>query len=432
MTPFRYCLTLGAAAIAIAGAIATFNYTVDPYLLFDGQRAPGFNDLKPSVATRERMMKAYQIERASARTIVIGSSRPDLGIDPATQVWPVSARPVYNLGLVGSDVTDGLKYVRHYVATQPGRVPKTLVVGLDFESYLYVPSAAVPGTNKVPPMNELEERLAVDPSGNPNPKRSARVLKDRALGLLSLDALGDSIQTIRANRSATAISLEPNGHLSEAAMRSTANADGYALVFDQKNLDTVKHYAKPHRVLSDTPDGPIREFEVLKELLAFAKSHDIDVVLTIQPAHVSRLELLDRMGYWDSYERWKRELVVLVAQTSPSQKVTLWDFGGYERQAQEAVPTKGAGARTMQWFWDPVHYTSKLGDTIIARIFDTTHDNDFGVVLTPENVEAQLAKIRRDREAFRAAMPQETTRLERLACGTSPCPAPAKTLAAAR
>jgi hypothetical protein len=110
------------------------------------------------------MMKAYQAGRVSARTIVIGSSRPDLGIDPATNSWPASARPVYNLSLVGSGTTEGMKYLRHYLAMNPGHAPRTVVVGLDFESFLYVPSRGPNRRVKSGNTSELEERLAVDPT----------------------------------------------------------------------------------------------------------------------------------------------------------------------------------------------------------------------------------------------------------------------------
>jgi hypothetical protein len=432
MTPFRYCLTLGATAVALAGAIAAFNYAVDPYVLFNVNRVTGFNNVKPSVATRERMMKAYQAGRASARTIVIGSSRPDLGIDPATAAWPASAQPVYNLSLVGSGSSEGLKYLRHYLAMHPGQAPQTLVIGLDFEAFLYVPGRTAGRSAKAPVMTEVEERLAVDAAGNPNPHRAMRVLKDQALGLLSLDAMFDSIRTISGSRTASVANLEPNGHLSEAGLRDSAHADGFSLLFTQKNLDTVKQYGKPHRVLSDTPGGAIREFAAIRELLALARENKIDIVLVIQPAHISRLELLDRMGYWGEYERWKRELATLAFQAGASAKVALWDFGGYERQAREPVPARGSGAPDMQWFWDPVHYTSKLGDAMVARIFGDGKDEGFGVRLTPENVDAQIARVRQDREAVRALMPEEMARLSRLVCSAQPCSSANDIVASAR
>lgn len=430
MTPSRFCLALGAATLAIAGAVAAFNFAVDPYLLFNVGRTPGFNDLKPSAATRERMMKAYQVERVSARTIVIGSSRPDLGLDPATRAWPASSRPVYNLGMVGAPLEDNVKYLRHYVASHAGKGPTTLIVGLDFEDFLRLPAAPAQPLREPHPLNEMEARLAVGPDGRPNPARGMRVMQDRAQGLLSLDALADSVHTVLNNRLTALSNLEANGHLSEASMRDAARADGFALLFDQKNLETVQRYGKPHRHLSDTPDGPIHKFDVIEDLLAFARQHDIGIVLTIQPSHVSRLELLDQMGYWADYERWKHALAALAARAGTNQQVTLWDFSGYEEPMREAVPAKGKGE--MQWFWDPVHYNSRLGDRIVARLFGAEQSDRFGILLTPENVDARIARVRRDREAFRAAMPQEVSHLARLVCGRDTCQDTPTTLAAVR
>lgn len=407
------------ATLAIAGAIAAFNYAVDPYLLFNVQRTPGFNNVKPSAETRERMMKAYQIQRTSARTMVIGTSRPDLGLDPATPSWPSSARPVYNLGLVGAPLADSVKYLRHYVAAHDGKGPETLIVGLDFEDFLRLRPTSPTPSDKPHVPNEMEERLLVDMNGRPNSARLARVMQDRAQGLLSLDALEDSVQTLLHNRWKPLSDLEPNGHLSEAAMRDAVRADGYALVFDQKNRDTINRYAKPRRYLTDTSDGPMNNADAIQDLLAFSKQHDIGIIFTIQPSHVSRLELLDQMGYWPEYEHWKRVLTDIVAQADANQRVTLWDFSGFEEPMRESVPPKGKG--TMRWFWDPVHYNSKLGDRIVARLFGTNGSEDLGVRLTPQNIDTRIAQVRQDRDTFRATMPQETARLARLVCGLDNC-----------
>jgi hypothetical protein len=432
MSPSRYCLTLGAAALAIAGAVAAFNYAVDPYLIFNAKRVDGFNALKPAAATRERMMKAYQIARVDANTIVIGSSRADMGIDPASKAWPAAAQPVYNMGLVGGDVAQGLRYLRHYVAMRPNHPFRTLVIGLDFENDLYVPDEAPPSAKHT--MDETEARLAVDGDGRPNPARARRVLEDRAQALLSLDALLDSITTIHDNPSDTILSLQPDGRLLDNAMRDVVRTDGYAQIFEHTNRETVKLLGKPHRVLSESPSAPIRRLAAVRSLLDFAKQNGSDVILMIQPAHVSRLELLERMGYWDDFDRWKRELAGMAAQAGASQRVVLWDFAGYAPEVLEPAPPKGQGK--MDWFWDQLHYKPDLGNRMIARMLDAAPvDADparFGVLLTPQNVEARLAEVRRERAAWRGAMPQESARYARMACEAGACPAHPAALASAR
>jgi hypothetical protein len=436
MSATRFCYVFLGAALFWAAFIATFNFLVDPYLIFDAARLKGFNAVKPAVATRERMMKAYHVSRVQARTVILGSSRTDIGLDPAHVIWPHSAHPVYNLSLVGADIETGLKYLRHMVASSASNAsPKTLVVGLDFEYFLIKPNPpakAAPAAPTAPrAANELEERLAVDATGNVNPARVRRVLQDKALALLSLDAIIDSASTIWASNSLNSTDLQANGHLSDAVFRQNVIDDGAAALFDQKNAQTVSQLATPRRVLSEYPGAPIREMRAINELLNFASEHGMGVIFAVQPAHVSRLELLDRMGYWEDYERWKRELTALVASERDKHRdVVVWDFGGYEEYAQETVPTKTAGQGKMQWFWDPVHYTSALGDIMVSRMFHNDDKTDYGVELTPKNLESRLAQVRRDRADFRARMPLETARLLRV-CGNS-CSGQASTLTYSR
>jgi hypothetical protein len=90
----------------------------------------------------------------------------------------------------------------------------------------------------------------------------------------------------------------------------------------------------------------------------------------------------------------------------------------------------------MAWFWDQLHYTTGLGNVMIARMFDgAPPDADparFGVLLTPQNVDARLAQVRREREAWRSAMPADSARYARLACDAGACPGHPAALASAR
>ena len=226
-----------------------------------------------------------------------------------------------------------------------------------------------------------------------------RRLKDFGAAALSLDAIADSVATIAANRLAGGTDMAPDGHFSEAGFRDTTAADGVAALFAQKNAATTTQFSTPHQVLSDVAGGPIRELQTVRDLLAFAKQHHITVMLAIQPAHASRLNLLTQMGYWPDYERWKRDLTLLVdAERSAGTEVTLWDFGGYEQYAREPIPADGDRKTRLAWFWDPVHYTSALGDLMTGRMLAAPGSPDFGVVLTPANLEQRLLQVRENQK----------------------------------
>src|SRR4030088_1979445 len=88
------------ACMVLAALVVVFDTAMNPYLLFGAPRIAGFNARKPAVDTRERLMKAYDVLRAGPNTLLLGSSRVDLGLDAQDPAWPVQDRPVYNLGIV--------------------------------------------------------------------------------------------------------------------------------------------------------------------------------------------------------------------------------------------------------------------------------------------------------------------------------------------
>lgn len=145
-------------------------------------------------------------------------------------------------------------------------------------------------------------------------------------------------------------------------------------------------------------------------MLAFAAAHDIAFDLVIPPVHADLLEIYHHAGLWPRFERWQRDLASLVA-TEGGPAVRLWDFAAYDAYATEPVPA--SRAQTMQWFWEPVHFKKPLGALIIRRILGAD-TGDFGERLTPQNVEARLARVRAQRDDYLASQPQAADRIEAL------------------
>lgn len=420
MSPRRYLLAFASLTGLIAVLFAGFNAWVNPYLLFDNARVAGFNAKKPAVETRERLMKSYEALRRPARTLVIGSSRTDLGLNPEAAAWPEGRRPVYNLSLVGSGTETGLRFAQHMLAGRSPSAPVagTLLVGLDFENFLVSPKA-VGGPSAA--TLELEARLLVRPDGQSNSQRAQQVLLDHVAGLLSLDALVDSVHTLLANRRGPQPDLESNGHLSEGRFQQWAQADGFSTLFRQKDVQAMQTLSR--RQLGGVDGAPLAQPSKIKPLIEFATQHRMKLVLAIQPSHASRLELLAHMGYWPAYEHWKRALCAEVAAASDSGKdVSLWDFGGYEAPMQEAVPAPGDRQSRMRWFWDPVHYSAALGELMIRAMFSEGTSAPevvpaIGVPLTPQNLESRLQQVRADQYRYRKDQPAAAAATRRLVCG---------------
>jgi len=91
------------------------------------------------------------------------------------------------------------------------------------------------------------------------------------------------------------------------------------------------------------------------------------------------------------------------------------------------VPEKDDSLARMRWYWECSHYRKELGDLILDRIFDhraegRTVPEDFGVLLTPANIEAHLARIREEQARYRTSHPEDVAEIEAIAqtAGTYP------------
>ncbi len=407
--------------MALAFVVGALNAAIDPYLLFDAPRLPGINARKPAALTHERKMKAADAVRRPVRTVILGSSRTDIGFNPLSKGWRPDDHPVYNLSLAGAGSDNAAHYLQHLMASRGvNDPPRVLMIGLDFESFLF---RAVPAISKAqeavePPPTSLK----VLPDGRENPHRWEQLVKDYGIAVLSLDALLDSLATVYSSARGTGANIDGQGRMEETAFREAVAANGVAALFLQKNAETTRQYGQSRLVLSETANGPIRDISAVSRLIKIGRSIDAEVVFFIQPGHADRLELLDRMGYWEEFERWKREIAAMVdAQKKEGAKVGLWDFAGYEPYMQERPAAMGDRNTRLTWFWEPAHYTSALGDIMIARMRGAQSPGGYGARITPENVGERLAQIRSDRDLYRSRNPLEVKRITSILCSASPC-----------
>ena len=393
------------ACAVIIGGIGAANAVVDPYLLFNMPRVKGFNEKKPSVEGHEDLMKAYEVLRAAPKSLILGTSRVDIGLDAGHASWPANARPVYNLGLAGADLYASYRYLQHVLSQRDDLA--IIVLGLDFESFL--------GSRKRDESAPVafESYLRVNRDGRANPGRRSQHLRDLAEGTLSLQALGDSIATVASTLRAESLDLSPSGNLSEAGLRRDTEEFGAATLFAQRTLYNIRTYRG--RTFSPHSDGQTDAPALadLQAIVEVCRSRGIRLELFIQPMHADLLETLDLLGTWPAYEMWKREMVTVSqsALLADGRSVPrLWDFSGYDQFSTETLPPRADRGAHLRWFWEPTHYSKALGDIILARIFDG-RDTGYGVLLTAETIEARLGDIRERRKWYRESHPEAVRRV---------------------
>ena len=388
-------------SVLIAAAVASINAAVDPYLLFNMPRLAGFNDKKPSVESQERLIKAYEVIRAAPNGLILGTSRVAIGLDTAHAAWPAKARPVYNLGVAGADPFTSYRYLQHVLAHRDVTV---VVLGLDFEYFLVGKKR-----DRSAPL-AFESYLSVDRDGRWDSSRRWYHLRDLVESTLSLQALADSLATIKASRRGETLDVSPSGNLSEAGFRRETAELGAAPLFAQRNLHNIRTYRGFPEGRAAHADAP--ELTDLRAIIALCRARGIQLELFAQPMHADMLETLDLLGAWPAYEAWKRELVELSrgGPRGADSAVRVWDFGGYDQFSTETVPDNSDRGVRMRWFWDPSHYTRALGNLILTRIFGG-RETSYGVVLTAETIEARLTDVRARRNAYRESHPEAARRV---------------------
>ena len=386
----RTGLLVGIVLTLVAGV---FNVIMDPYLVIGAPRVAGFNARKPAVDTQERMMKAYEVLAATPKTLILGASQVDFGLDAKDPAWPAQDRPVYNLGVGGGSPYISYRYLQHVMS----RRHLTLVVlGLDFDYFLGL------GEANGPAEQEFGFHLAVARDGSPNADQSWQQLRDLFHATLSLDALTDSAATLAANFNGE--SSETDGKNYNALLRYIAVVGSYPVIAEV-DLGLLRFPWDKQRI-------PLVMADV-RAILDLCESHETPLILVINPSYADKLEILDLLGYWRAFEDWKREIVALTSKypsVSGRSRIHLWDFTGYDVYSTETV---SLNRHVLHWFVDDFHYTKALGDVIVGRIFGSG-DPHFGVLLSAENIDLHLAEIREQQRQYREHRPADTRRVRDL------------------
>uniref|UniRef100_UPI0030D937AE hypothetical protein n=1 Tax=Cyanothece sp. BG0011 TaxID=2082950 RepID=UPI0030D937AE len=87
-----------------------------------------------------------------------------------------------------------------------------------------------------------------------------------------------------------------------------------------------------------------------------------------------------------------------------------------QRKQFQSLKTK---RRKMQWYYESSHFSKPLGDLVLNTVFnyeDEKHfiPDEFGVLLTSENIESHLAKIRLDQKRYEKMNQQDVKVIKEL------------------
>jgi hypothetical protein len=358
---FNYNLLLSTVAAIPLLAVGLFNWAIDPYDLFNTPNYWGVNHEKPKKDNNDRAFKAADIIRIKPQVIIAGSSRTKQGIDPNHPAFD-DKLTTYNLAINGPNFYEVRRYIEHAIANQPD--VREIVLGVDFFMF----------------NNNLDNQASF---AEARMEKKHFLLSDVINTLFSIDSLTASIDTYQLSKQT------PKNNYGENGFMPNRNFDNGETVW--RFQQSIALYFQLHSQYQFS-EKYWSDFQSVVEL---CRENNIELKVFISPAHATQWESIQAIEEWDTFKNWKRQL----AKTTP-----VWDFTGYNSITTEAI------AKTMNNYVDNSHYTPAVGNLILDRIYQRQNQNipaDFGILMTPENIESHLAKIDRERAAWIATHPDE-------------------------
>ncbi len=347
--------------VGVLGSVATLNVLADPFKVWRPDSTEHWDIYKGMTLTR--IVRAEQARRGHWQAALVGSSRTEIGFDPAHPA--LQGHTAVNLGLIGSRRKEIVEMARYTLTHNPGL--KILMVELDPTGWW---DKQDPGA--------LEEY------------RQSRLNPDLKLWDYRLSNLLGGSTTERA--------VQTLGNVLKRKNKNPFTPLG--LRVDDSMY--TRHTAAQRFHLADYPMAcpPQRPWERVFDpagmdevaaLSALAQQRGVRLVWAIPPSHALRLVADLKNGGLRAVQDYKRAMVRMAAKVNASGQtpaVEVWDFLTLDEPNRETVPTD---TRETRWHWEAGHFKKELGDLVLDAVFGHAPEPQFGTRLTADNVEAHLA-----------------------------------------
>jgi hypothetical protein len=389
MQGFRRALAalLAAALLPLAATLA-LNAVVDPYGMTLWFSLRGVNAEMPSLEYQSRITKSLGLQRFRTDTVLLGSSVIDEGflvrgstaydtdrVAYAAAAHAHSTVPVFNAAVRVGGIYEAGALLRYAHRTQPGL--KRALLGIEWGIFTTL-KGDEGALDSVAFLNE--------PAGASFKYLTQVGAEDTARTLLhNISDSGVAAALARPIRQALAARLAPISLHSDQAVIGRTPAETRALYF---GLYTASQCHRHLQAYGDDAMVRADALEHLREVAAYARDHDIQLTVFINPHPAVYWETFAHQGLWEANQVWLRR----VAEITPYYDFSaLMDFG----------PNQDA-----HFPGDPIHYAPLVGETLLPLLLDPDRARAAGAdYVTAATVDAALAR-RTDRlEAWRAANP---------------------------
>lgn len=330
MESSKYLKYLSSTSLVLIVVTIVLNYFVNPFSIFDLERVSGVNEIKPNSSNRIGTFKKYQPIYFQPKTILVGNSRVEMGLDPE-QSSLETFQPVYNLGVPGPATRGQLSYAQNVVDKSNVKI---IILALDFRDFL----------------DEQDRKNANIPHLEVNQ------FKDKLSAVISLDSLEASIITLFSQKEDAGNRLS-NGFNPANEYREIIKAEGQSILFKHQ-LISLNSKLKGKNY---DPNKIKREISILNGKITEWMSNGIEVKLFINPYHKDYYKTLDENKLLYSFNTWREEI-----KKTFFKRLNFCDFTFLGYQKSEIKITENE----LKYFWEPTHYKKELGDIMIPMILN--------------------------------------------------------------
>lgn len=342
--------------------VSVVNYIVDPYNLYK----TNLYKTKPKLVNQMRLVKLSQVRDIKPKSVILGTSRADLAMDPTHKYF---TKPSYNLSNSGATMYETKFYV------------KDIVKQKNLESILLVLDWRMFNDEKMKKTEDFESYFNFF-----NPYKF----------LLNYTTFKDSIYTLK-NQNTQNIYFD-NGLMNDSHMASYVIKEGGHLKLMKKE---ERFYYSIFSLDNTYKDTGKNSFDDFKEILQLCYKNNIKLNIIFGPSHIRQWESFDYHIGYNVFVKWKRDVVFFVekiAKEENKEPFKIVDFSVYHELTAEEVPKDNK--QIMKYHWESSHYKKELGNIVLDRLLGISSYKDFGTEINIQNIDEHIIKLKEDRSKF--------------------------------
>ena len=390
----NYIRTLLTTAIFTLAIAAGFNWFIDPYGMYWSPLIDGINTHKPEAGNRSRTSKPYVLSHLKPSTLIVGNSRVEMGLNPEHVLL---AGKAYNIGIPGLGISGQVQFALNEIQSNTNL--EHLIISLDYLDFLHSPKELNMPIDEL--ITHYESR---------DIQSSAISKVDIGVMLFSLETTQSSFLTV-IKQSIEVSTISNRGFNNAASFISIVRNEGKGPLFSQKLNElsarlrnrNLRHHNQDWTKLSP-------KFLLLENLINHAESKNVTLTFFINPYHMSYLHLLNDLNYWSDFLQWKIHLSTFFKDHIKHKSYKAYDFSGLNHITSEPVELNHPNTQ-MDWFWEPAHYKSQVGDMMLPILLNENPKPGIGRDMVKGDLEAL---IKDDVDALKETQQQWINLKERL------------------